>query len=1409
MKYNLTSSQLNFYTKDSTLDSLLWNQGVVEIFPKIYSSKELNDACNMLIKNNAGMRIRIKKENDNTIKTYINEFVYTDRPFFKLNSDDDILKAAEEFLNTPTTFFGGELIRLAIFQSPTKSGYIVSGHHIACDGLSAFILCDHINQYIKGETPPESQTYDQFIEREKKYINSKRFNSDKRFWKEMFSCNPTCNILTPRGNVLDFSSDEINYSISEKLVSKIKKFCKEKEITLTTFINTITASYITQKYYVNKFTLGTAVLNRTTQIELNTIGLYMHIVPSVFNLQEKPFIDNAKIIEDEKISLYKHQKFTQQNILDLLKEEGASTSQLFDFACSVQEFPHNDDFEINIIYHKLMSAPVEIHFRTFGNGKNQLKIRYRTVYLEKFEAKEMAESLINMMDYAVANPDENILRIPMYSKEMLQKVLYDFNDTFVPYPQTKCIHELFEEQAEKTPDKTAVIARDKTLTYKQLNEQANRIAHSLTEKGVCVGDIVGFKLPRRSYLLSTVLGILKTGAAYLPVDPEHPQDRIEYMLKDSKAKLCITEENIEELLSCSKTENLNISVSPDDICYCIYTSGSTGMPKSTLLSHKNAVNYVSKNDKNVLGGVIKEKHRSILSVTTVGFDIFVTESLLPLVNGLEIVLADENESKIQAKLSCLIKNNPVDVIQTTPTKMKSLILDKTQLDFLKTFSVIILGGETLDRALVKELKQHTNAKIYNIYGPAETTVWVTNAEITDEDDITIGKPMANTQIYILDKYMKPTPIGVTGELCIAGDGVGQGYLNNEELTKEKFINNPFGEGKLYKTGDLAYWREDGNIVYVGRNDFQVKIRGLRIELGEIESVLCDVDKISQSAVVVRENSENRQLICAFYTGEEIDAKEIRNIIGEKLPKYMLPHIFTHLDEMPLTVSGKIDRNALPEIDLESISTETEYVAPSTEKEKLLVEAVETVLKAEKVSLLDNFFDLGGDSLKSIELTSVLERKGYTVNIKSIFAAKDIEALAKELSLNEKTETKSEYDSVLPATAAQMRVYTQQMLAPLSTLYNVNYAFKTDKVNKEKLEKAVNSLIERHESLRTHFENRDGIIYQVIDETAETKVEKLKDVNSFVKAFDLGKSPLIHVGCNDDTVVIDMHHIAVDGETMPVLFSEFNELYMERPLENTVQYGEFAVQQNDFEASEKYWLDVFSKDIPVLELPTDYQRGAVQSFNGSMHYKFIEKQLHQKIEEKCKQRGITPFVYYMACFSVLLSKLSGNEDIVIGTPISGRTSKFLNTVGMFVNTVALRSKPFGDKTFRQLTEDIKEASIAAIDNQNYPFNQLVKKLGIDEKGRNPLYDVMLAYQSYDMTDITFGDKKAELLPMKSSAAKCDLTFTVLPRKDDVVLAAEYCTDLFKEKKIEQFTYMYNRLLEACLDDEKYIKDISLI
>lgn len=951
---------------------------------------EIQAAVNELYRLNDALRIRIS-ETDGTVSQKIMEYAEQNIPVLRFESKAEMDSYAEKYVKTPLDFYGN-LCEISVVVLPEQYGLLVKLHHIIGDAWSLSLLGTQFNKLLNGDFF-EAYSYADYVQTEEKYIQSKRYERDKNFFVEQFK---KCDEAT---YINEKQSDSLNakrktFAIDNAHANLINSFAEKNETSAFMLFTVALSAYMNRtKMNAEKFYIGTAVLNRSGNKEQNTVGMFINTVPMLIELDnEKSFSENLSSVEETALSVFRHERYNYGDVLTNLRKEFNFGEKLYDTMISYQNAKVGGaDVETTWYHGGEQSESLQIHIDD-RDSEGIFRVHYD--YLtEKFtgdEIEKIHRHICNLLFDGIANPNKKLHELNILTPEEQQKLLYTFNDTAVEYPKDKCVHQLFEEQVERTPDKTAIVACDKTLTYRELNEEANKIAHSLIEKGIGVGDIVAFMLLRKSYMISTILGILKSGAAYLPIDPDYPQDRIDYMLSDSNAKILITENDIEGLLDNSKTFNPCVSMSSESLCYCIYTSGSTGRPKGTLLTHSNVANYVNNNNNNVVHKIIKSLYNSIVSVTTVGFDIFVTESLLPLVNGMEIVLANEEQSKTQAKLNALLKLTPADVIQTTPTKLKALIANDRELDYIKNIKTIILGGEALDVLLIEDLKKITNADIFNIYGPTETTVWATNAKI--EDNITIGKPIANTQIYIVDKYMQITPIGVIGELCIAGDGVGAGYLNRPELTAEKFIDNPFGKGKLYKTGDLAYWREDGNIAYVGRNDFQVKIRGLRIELGEIENAINSVDGISQSVVVVRKDEAGRQLICAFYTGEEKPAKEIRDTIGKRLPKYMLPHIFTHIVEMPLTSSGKLNRKALPEIDLNCIYRDAEHVAPKTQLEKELCGLMKIVLGLDSVGITDNFFDFGGDSLKAIEFVSKAHNEGIYFSLQNVFDYPTVKSL---------------------------------------------------------------------------------------------------------------------------------------------------------------------------------------------------------------------------------------------------------------------------------------------------------------------------------------------------------------------------------------------------------------------------------
>ncbi len=1381
------------------------------IYDKVLDTETMINAAEELFRKNPILNIRLKYQ-DGVLHQEFPENKKSNIKVLHFDTKEEYFLYADNLAKTPLDL-SASLCEMTIAVSDCFCAFLYKMHHVMSDGWTIALLGSKVHKILDNEDLP-IYSYTPHIENEEKYLNSKRYEKDKLFFTEQFKkCNTP--VLLSDKDIKSYNAERRSFFISKNNVAKIKEFSIKKDISVfTLFFSSLSFYFSKTRDNAENFYLSTPIVNRALEDEKNTAGLFMNLVPVLAELNyELNTEQNMRVLQDNLNAAMRHQKFNYKDIAAILNEEYHFSGKLYDVILSFQnaQIISEKSFETKWHHNGTQFESLQIHIEDRDNtGGFRIHYDYQTEKFTEKDINNLHNQLCNILSSTIKNPDEKLMDLNILSESELHKILYEFNDTAVSYPTDKCVHTLFEEQAIKTPDKNAVIACDRTLTYEELNSQANRIAHSLIKNGVNKGDIVAFMLPRESCLLPVLLGILKAGGCYMPVDPDYPQHRIDYMLEDSNSKLCITQNNISEFLNHCDNSNPNIKVSPESNYCVIYTSGSTGNPKGCFLKHKGIVNFCI--NSNVLQYFKKIGIEPVgISVNNVTFDYFIAETIVLLANGHKTVLCSKKDSVSPKAFWNLCKKHGVNLIQTTPTRY-NILLEKEFIPNGTDIKLAVTSGEPLSGKLYKKISDYLHSEIFNSLGPSECSVWVLGGENVSENDIHIGAPIANTQIYVLDKFLKPVPIGVTGELCIAGDCVGAGYLNREKLTNEKFIDNPFGDGKLYKTGDMVYWREDGNIAYVGRNDFQVKIRGLRIELGEIENTISSVDGVVQSVVVVRKN-ENRQLICAFYTqSKHTELSHIKKAIIEKLPKYMMPHVFTVLDELPLTSSGKVNRNALPEIDFNCIFSQEEYLPPVTKKESLLCDSIESVLKTNNIGLKHNFFDMGGDSLKAIELISLLERNGYTLEVKDIFDSLTVKEIAEKMSEAQFHNTVNEHPDVLPLTPAQMKIYTSQMMKADSTHNNIPYIFKTKNLDRFRLENALNALISRHESLRTHFENRNGDIVQVVEKNASVTLTQLPcdDFRSFITPFDLTKAPLMHVGFYENTVIIDLHHIIIDGESFKTFFGELNELYMNRPVaKKAVQYGEFVIPNQSYEKEEKYWLEKFIDDVPSLDLPTDFKRGQIQSFNGAAHYSLIDASLHEQIESKSKELNVTPFIYYMACCNILLSKISGKDDICVGTPISGRNSKNLEAIGMFVNTAVLRNSPAGNKTVAEFISQVKKEAINAIANQNYPFGELVKKLGISIGEKNPIFDVMLSYQSESMTDILFGDEKAILLPSPLSGVKCDINFNIMPVNNDAVLLVEYCTDLYKEETVISFVNKFNTILKRCLDCDSRISEISII
>lgn len=1001
--YDLTTPQKNIWNLQHFYEgtSISNNCGAI-LFESQCDHQLLNQAINKLIELQAGLRLRFREEDGNPIQ-YLIDYQPEQFPSKHFENKAAFEEYARCYALIPFELIDSPMYRFVIFDLVDKTGVLLCANHLISDAWAISLIANTVynwyNALASGQVlEAKEYSYVSFIESEQAYLHSSRYEKDREFWAEQYSTRPEISSIKPNSAPIKVpTAKRYTITLSTELSSSINTFCARENISQAVLFEAAVIIYLSRINPENHtISLGVPVLNRSGAAEKRAVGMCISTAPLTVPVFDcKTVAELFEEINARQFQLFRHQRFPYSHLLHDLHTRYDFSGNLYDVLVSYQNAKTGAEASTEWYSNGYSEVGLGFHIDNRDNsGQYTLNLDYQTELFHQTEEIEyLTNRVISIIEQIMENLSENLNEIFILPPGEYQKVVFDFNETAVEYPKDKCVHELFMEQTARTPDKVALVFEDKRFTYQQLDEMSNSLAHYLRRKGVASGSIVPIISRRSWHMIVAMLGILKAGGAYMPVDPTYPKDRIDYMFETARCSLALTYgysealdietvslESFDFQAETTLVKNINNS---EDLCYIIFTSGSTGKPKGVSLCHRNVVNYSDNNNNNVCHRIIEANNQSIVSVTNVIFDIFVTESLLPLLNGICIYFANDEQVFLQKKLAELISKNSIDVMQTTPTKMRSYLMDKQNVAYLKKLKAIVLGGEALPTDLYLELRSYTDARIFNIYGPAETTVWSTN-KCVEDTDITIGKPIANTQVYILDANRKPLPIGVAGELCISGDGVGKGYLNRPELTAEKFIPNPFIPGTtMYCTGDLARWRADGEIEYLGRIDTQVKIRGLRIELGEIESVMSSFEWIQLAAVTDKRDETGRQYLVGYYTAEtEIDEKEMRRHLSAKLPKYMVPNYFVHLPEMPMTASGKTDRKNLPVPEFTVIKRE--YVAPISDQEEILCDVLEELFQLEKIGTTDDFFELGGDSLRAIEYVAKAHNAGVSFALQNVF-----------------------------------------------------------------------------------------------------------------------------------------------------------------------------------------------------------------------------------------------------------------------------------------------------------------------------------------------------------------------------------------------------------------------------------------
>ena len=1028
----------------------------------------------------------------------------------------------------------------------------------------------------------------------------------------------------------------------------------------------------------------------------------------------------------------------------------------------------------------------------------------------------IATHYCNAIEYMAANLNDNVENISCLSSEEERRILGEFNATQAEYPKNKTVMELFEAQVEARGNETALVFGEKCLTYRELNERINALAWKLREMGVKREGLVAI-LPKRS--LQTVIGIcaiLKAGAAYVPIDPSYPEQRIEDILLDCKPKVILTYQAsvqtqipvidlTDALVFEGKTENPPNVNDPTDAAYCIYTSGTTGRPKGVLIKHHSINNLVMNCDYMPF----RKETRTIQTGQLV-FDASTFEIWGTLLNGGCLHIITEDLLLDAERFAKYLKEQKINMqFVTTALFNQYVSYNAAMFDEVRSIS---FGGERASEQCVKQLmERNPKLQLTNAYGPTESTTIAVRFTVPEnfEGTLPIGSPVHNTQIYIL-QGMQLCGIGIPGELCIAGDGLAKGYLNRPELTEEKFIPNPYGEGKLYRTGDLARWLPDGNIEFMGRIDEQVKIRGFRIELGEIESILRSIDSVQDCAVIVRKDA-----ICAYVVGEE--DQNLKEKLREYLPDYMLPSYIAYIDTIPLTTNGKLNKKALPEIEIKRTE---EYTAPRDETEETVCQAMIKVLGLEKISVYDNFFEQGGHSLKSAQLVNLLHG---AITIKDVFELKTAEKLAERIrgTAIEKTHIeKTEIAPNYPMSEAQKRLFIFEQIDETKRNYNVPYCFKlSGNFDEEKATKVWQELIKRHESLRTSFALEDGRFLQIVHKSCPFEFEHRtvtgrieEELDRFLRPYDLTKLPLMRGALASDGedrwLLLDFHHIIVDGHSAEILLEEFEKLYNGEALpEVRLQYRDYCawMEKKDLSQQEAFWKKAYENELPEEDLPLDHKRTEKQDHRGALTYRAIENLTENEVAKFCQKYDITPYVFFTSVLTAMLGRYYDNEDVTLGTPVSCRTHADTESiVGMMVNTLSVRTSPKAEKTVKEYLSEVKEFIVGALSNQEYPLNTLSEAVqGQRANGRNAMFDVFFNYfDTKTMRTLKGKDFSAEQCRTDIGAGKFDLVFDVELQNAHYALVCNYKPSLFEketaERMLQHFENMINWFLNHAED-----------
>ncbi len=1383
-------------------------------------------------------------------------------------------------------------------------------HQLVCDGWSMNLLLRELalsyRSLVSDKAPalPEIQIqYRDYAAQERAQLEHCSLQDDLAYWKKRLENNLSAIALAtdrPRPALQSFRGGRLPLTINASLAGKLRGVGAEARATM--FMVLMAAFNVLLWRYSGQddISVGFPAANRNARDRQNLIGCFVNTLVLRTDLSGRPtFRQLLKQVRGHCRGALAHQGLPFDRLVEeLQRERDLSRNPLFQVMFACQNYPAaNVDFpglKVDALDLESCTSKFDLTLSlTEEAGDLSGFIEYSSDLFDRSTIAGLARHLVCLLRGSAADPDRSIADLPLLEAAERRQILVDWNRTDTAMARNRCVHELFEAQVRRAPDAVALECAGRQLTYRELNGRANRLARYLRKRGIGPEKLVGVRLERSPEMVIALLAILKSGGAYLPLDPHYPRQRIVFMVDDARADLLLTQQKfaadkrshtiaplaaeLDMQVVCvdrdgpaiekESAKNLGKTAAARNLAYVIYTSGSTGRPKGAAIEHRNAAAFLQWARRVFSPAGLA----GVLASTSICFDLSVFELFAPLSRGGKVILVRDALGAAD-----LIDREDVTLINTVPSAIAEL-LDAGALP--RSVRTVNLAGEPLKPDLVRRLYATGRVeKVYDLYGPSETTTYSTFTLRRADGKATIGRPIANTKIYLLDAALQPVPVGVPGELYIGGAGVARGYLRRPELTAERFLRDPFAKkrgARMYRTGDLARYFANGNIEYLGRADNQVKIRGYRIELGELEAAFAEHPAIRQCVAAVREVSaaepklpsnpkakiqnpkSDRQLV-AYIVGNSRAlpaASELRDWLRQKLPEFMLPSVFLPVDALPLTPNGKVDRLALPRLNFRNVRSTAEFLAPRTETQEWIAQIWREVLGIERVGIFDNFFDLGGHSLLATRVASRLRAKlRVELALRKLFELPTVAGLARHVEALRRERSGVAIAPIVaapdqrraPLSFAQRRLWFLHQLEGDLTAYNMPSAYRVKgSFDFAAFQAALNGIIQRHAALRSAIVEIGGepaqeilpavrLAVPVVDLSSFPRKQTEREIARYAaedaeQPFELQRAPLLRakvlrLAGDEHVLLLNIHHIVCDGSSLALFFRElagrYEALLARREISLAplaLQYGDFAwwqvqsLREGELATETGYWKRQLA-GLRSIDLPRDYARADAPNYRGVKLTHRLSAELSNALKKLSRTENVTLFMTLLTALQILLSRLSGQEDIVVGSTLAGRNRPEIeNIIGFFINPVALRVDLSGNPSVVDLLGRVREVCLAAYTYQDLPFERVVEEVAPErDLGRNPLFQVL--FNMADIAEREFQLPGCDVVKLRRAApgAKFDLVFQAPEFDDGIELTLVYNPDLFSETRAQSMLEQWASLLaQVAAGPAQRIEQFSLL